>query len=149
MGIFDMFKSKAGGSKSSANPLLESLKSAGFDVTNIEIVNEEGVALLTGEVENGAGLDNMVNFLRRTPGVSKVVNKIKIEDQTRKDIKYQVETKVQFLNVRKGPSTDFQIKGKFANGEEVILVKKINEHWFKVNGKELQGYCHTDFLKPL
>ena len=149
MGIFDIFKSKDNGAKSSKNPLLASLKSAGFDITNLEVDNDEGVVILNGIVENGSGLENMVNFLRRTPGVKKVVNKIKIEDLGDKNIKYRVETKVKFLNVRKGPSTDFQIKGKFATGEEVVLVKMVNEHWYKVKGEQMQGYCHTDFLKKV
>jgi uncharacterized protein YgiM (DUF1202 family) len=149
MGILDIFKKSSGGSSKSGNPLMDSLLSAGFEMKNIDLLNEEGVVRLSGMVDDGTGLDNLVNFLRRTPGVHKVINDIKIEDQTKKEIKYRVETKVKFLNVRKGPSTDFQIKGKFANGDEVILVKKANVSWYKVQNKDLQGYCNTDYLKPV
>lgn len=148
MGLFDVFK-RGSSEQTANNPLMDSLKSAGFDIDGIEVKNEDGVAVLSGKLENGQAIDSMVNFLRRSPGINKVVNQIKVKDVSDQNIRYRVETKANFLNVRKGPSTDFQIKGKIPNGEEVVLIKKANDNWLKVRSNDLEGYCNSDYLKPL
>lgn len=149
MGIFDIFKKSTTETKAQENPLMASLVSAGFDIDGLEIENNEGVVTIAGQIENGSFVNNISNFLQRTPGVQKVINKLEVKDLTDQGLQYEVQTKVRFLNVRKGPNTDYEIIGKFENKEKVLLIKKTTDNWYLVKGQKVEGYCCTDFLKPV
>jgi hypothetical protein len=147
MGLFDAFKKKVEQKSEAVNPLYNALKGANLDIHNLQVVNTNGSVTLTGEVEDGRVIDEATSFLNNQPGVQTIDNKLTIADISAKNIVLKVTTRGSNLNVRKGPSTKNEIVGKYPNGTEVTLVKRINKDWAVVRNNELEGYCHMDYLK--
>ena len=147
MGLFDAFKKKAEEKTEVVNPLYNALKGANLDIYNMQVVNDNGTVTLTGEVEDGRIIDEANTFLNDQPGVQSIDNKLTIADISAKNIVLKVTTRGSNLNVRKGAGTDNEIVGKFPNGTEVTLVKRINKDWGVVRNADLEGYCHMDYLK--
>ncbi|OUN50345.1 bacteriocin [Clostridium perfringens] len=51
-----------------------------------------------------------------------------------------------FLNVRKGPGTDYDSIGQLHQGDKVSIVAK-NGTWYKIKYGSGYGYVHSDFVK--
>ncbi|MFH5972276.1 SH3 domain-containing protein, partial [Clostridium perfringens] len=49
-----------------------------------------------------------------------------------------------FLNVRKGPGTDYDSIGQLHQGDKVSIVAK-NGEWYKISSP-IAGYVHSDFI---
>ncbi|EGT3601814.1 SH3 domain-containing protein, partial [Clostridium perfringens] len=65
------------------------------------------------------------------------------------DISYTATGKVinvqSFLNVRKGPGTNYDSIGQLHQGDKVSIVAK-NGEWYKISSP-IAGYVHKDFIK--
>ena len=65
------------------------------------------------------------------------------------DISYTATGKVinvqSFLNVRKGPGTNYESIGQLHQGDKVSIVAKSGE-WYKISSP-IAGYVHKDFIK--
>jgi len=147
MGLFDAFKKKVEEKSEEINPIYEALKTADLGVDNLQVANNNGTARVSGTVQNGEAIAKVEEFVKSQTGVTGFENAIEIADVSDLNIRYTVATNSSNLNVRKGAGTDFDIVGKFPKGTEVTLVKRINNTWFIVRTEELEGYCHTDYLK--
>jgi hypothetical protein len=146
MGLFDAFKKKVEEKSEEINPLFELVKNANLNIENLQVVNNNGVVKVTGQVQNGEVINTVKTLVTAQNGVSGFENGLDIADVSRLGISYKVVTKSSNLNVRKGPGTDFEIVGKFPKDTEVKLVKRVNNEWFLVRSADLEGHCHTDYL---
>jgi len=69
-------------------------------------------------------------------------------------INYQMTTiqkssvKATALNVRKGPSTTYDVIGKLLNGQAVDVLHKIGD-WVYVKSGDLEGFVHRDYLNGI
>ena len=154
MGLFDAFKKRTEAKTEILNPLYTALEQANFGIQNMQVVNEQGNATVSGSVDDGSILEKVNDFLAAQAGVSTVSNNIEIADISAQGNKCKVVTKGSNLNVRAGASTTDDIVGRYANDSEVLLVRRYNSTWHQVRGKgikgnEVEGYCHTDYLNAL
>lgn len=124
----------------------EFLQSKGVDTTSINIGFENNTFKLNGTVETGEKLEVLNTAVENSGSENPIVNNVELEDFTNKNIVLTVKTKGSNLNARAGAGTDNEIVGKFANGSQVNLVKKIEKDWYLVRNNEVEGYCHTNFL---
>jgi len=122
------------------------LKEGGVDTDSININFENNTFQLSGTVESGKDMELLHSVVTNSGSSSAIVNNVELEDFTPKNILMTVKTRGSNLNVRAGAGTDNEIVGKFANGSQVSLVKKIQEDWYLVRNNEVEGYCHTNFL---
>lgn len=44
-----------------------------------------------------------------------------------------IKTTADYINVRKGPGTDFDVVAKFANNMQIVVVASTDEGWYKTN----------------
>ncbi|MBI1305097.1 MAG: SH3 domain-containing protein [Bacteroidetes bacterium] len=147
MGLFDIFKKKD--STQAEHPLAALIKSEGIEVENLGFSEDNGILHITGMVDNGKDVRRVTNLMKNYDGIRRVINEIDVRDISDQGIKLKVETKVRFLNMRSGPSTDHDIVEKLPNGTEVTLKKRINDNWLMVKSQKSEGYCNSDYLKPL
>lgn len=122
------------------------LQDNGVDTSSISIDFENNTFTLNGTVETGEELENLTTVITNSGSENPIVNNVDLEDFTAKNIMLTVKTKGSNLNVRAGAGTDNEIVGKFPNGAEVNLIKKIQQDWYLVRKNEVEGYCHTNFL---
>ena len=122
------------------------LKEGGVDTNSIKINFENNTFQLSGTVESGADMEILQTVVTNSGSSSAIVNNVELEDFTPKNILMTVKTRGSNLNARAGAGTDNEIVGKFANGSQVNLVKKIEKDWYLVRNNEVEGYCHTNFL---
>lgn len=154
MGLFDSFKKKAVKKTEKLNPLFTALEQANFGIRNMQVVNEEGNVTVSGSVDGGSTLEKVNDFIMAQANVNGVSNNIEVADISAQGKKCKVATKGSNLNVRVGASTTDDIVGRFAKDSEVLLVRRYNSKWHQVRGvgikgKEVEGYCHTDYLNAL
>ena len=122
------------------------IQAGGVDTSAINIQFENNSFNLAGTVETGEQLAKLHDVVTNSGSESTIINNVELEDFTPKNIIMKVKTKGSNLNVRAGAGTDNDIVGKFANGSEVQLVKKVQEDWYLMRNAETEGYCHTNFL---
>ncbi len=122
------------------------LQEKGVDTTSINIGFEDNTFKLNGTVETGEKLQTLNQAVENSGSENPIINNVELEDFTPKNITMKVKTKGSNLNVRAGAGTENDIVGKFANGTEVQLVKKVQEDWYLMRNGETEGYCHTNFL---
>ena len=122
------------------------LQQNGVDTTSINIDFENNTFKLNGTVETGEGLTKLNEVIANSGSENPIINNVELEDFTPKNIVMRVKTKGSNLNVRSGAGTDNEIVGKFANGSEVQLVKRVQEDWYLMRNGEIEGYCHTNYL---
>lgn len=154
MGLFDAFKRKTEKKTKEVNPLYAAIKQANFPIKDMQVVNEQGNATISGWVEDGMLLEQVNDFIAAQPNVELVSNNIEVADISDQGKQCEVMTKGSNLNVRAGASTSDDIVGRFAQGAKVLLVRRYNGTWHQVRGVgikgvEIEGYCHTDYLNPL
>jgi hypothetical protein len=53
------------------------------------------------------------------------------------------------LNLRSGPSSQFNLIGTIKNGEKVTLIEKTNSRWFKIEYNGKIGFLSSKFLTPV
>lgn len=152
MGLFDSIKGEAEKKAKEHNPLHYILTEGGFGVQDPNITNDNGLVTIHGRIENGALRAKIDKLIASQPGVTHVSNQLEVMDISDKNIKMAVSTRGSNLNVRSGAGTQFDIKGKFSNASQVLVVRKMSDQWAIVRGegvdnKLLEGYCHTDYLK--
>lgn len=87
------------------------------------------------------------------PVQAQKLNSVNVESSTYSVTK-TVSTSEGNLNVRKGPGTNYEIIGKFANGTKVQYfgLSDDNAEWCKVSGtsitgKNITGYVNDHFIK--
>ncbi len=148
MGLFDSFKKKVKETSEEINPLHKILTDANLGIDNLQVANANGTVTVTGTAQDGEAIAKMEELLTAN-GVLSVTNKVGIADLSHLGIKYRVTTNSSNLNCRKGPSTDNEIVGKFPKDTIVQLVKKHNATWHRVRNDEIEGFCHTDYLKQV
>ncbi len=154
MGLFDAFKNKAAKKTEEANPLYKALSEANFDIIDMQVVNESGNVTVTGSVDDGSLMEKVNDFLASQPSVVHIDNNIEVVDISGQGKHCKVVTNGSNLNVRVGASTSDDIVGLFSKGSDVLLVRRYNAtgHQVKgvgVKGEEIEGYCHTDYLKEI
>ncbi|MFT5723050.1 MAG: hypothetical protein ACI9JN_000155 [Bacteroidia bacterium] len=154
MGLFDAFKKKVVDKTEKVNPLYAKLDQAGFGIKNMQLLNKGGNVTVSGTVDDGAILEQINEFLSSLPSITNVSNDIEVGDISAQGQKCKVMTKGSNLNARAGASTTDDIVGRFAKDAEVLLVRRYNATWHQVRGvgiqdKEVEGYCHTDYLKAV
>lgn len=125
------------------------LNEAGANTQSINIGFANNSFILSGTVETGEDLTQLNEIIENSGSERTIENNVKLEDFTAKNILLSVVTKGSNLNIRGGAGTNNSIVGKFANGTQVILIKKIKIDWYLVRSNEVEGYCHTNFLKPV
>lgn len=125
------------------------LNEAGANTHSINIDFENTTFILSGTVETGEELSQLNEILANSGSERPIENTVTLEDFTAKNILLRVVTKGSNLNIRGGAGTNNSIVGKFANGIEVTLIKKIKIDWYLVRSNDIEGYCHTNFLKPV
>jgi len=154
MGLFDSFKKKGNKKTEALNPLFTALEKANFGIQDMQVVNDQGNATVSGHIDDGAILEQVNAFLEAQPNVSTISNNIEVSDSSSQGKECKVATTGSNLNVRAGASTTDDIVGRFSQGSEVLLVRRYNSTWHQVRGmgikgKEIEGYCHTDYLNAL
>lgn len=154
MGLFDSFKKKAKKNARALNPLFTALDKANFGIHDMQVVNEQGHATVSGIIDDGAILEKVNAFLEAQPGVQSISNNIEISDISAQGKKCKGATKGSNLNVRAGASTTDDVVGRFSPNAEILLVRRYNSTWHQVRGvgikgKEIEGYSHTDYLHAL
>ncbi len=154
MGLFDAFKNKPAKKTEKVNPLYKALSEANFSITDMQVVNESGNVTITGSVDDGSVMESVNDFLASQPGVSTIDNNIEVADISGQDKHCKVVTNGSNLNVRVGASTSDDIVGRFTKGSDVLLIRRYNATWHQVRGagikgEEIEGYCHTDYLKEI
>lgn len=122
------------------------LQDNGVETSSISIDFENNTFTLNGTVETGEQLETLTSVITNSGSENPIVNNVELEDFTAKNIMLTVKTKGSNLNVRAGAGTDNEIVGKFSNGAQVNLIKKIQQDWYLVRNNEVEGYCHTNFL---
>lgn len=122
------------------------LQERGVDTTSINIDFENNTFKLNGTVETGEKLQMLNEAVENSGSENPIINNVELEDFTPKNITMKVKTKGSNLNVRAGAGTDNEIVGKFPNGTEVQLVKKVQQDWYLMRNGETEGYCHTNYL---
>ena len=60
-----------------------------------------------------------------------------------------VSTSAGGLNVRKSPSTGAAVLASIRKGSYVTLVSKSGSWWYVEYGKNLYGYCHSDYIRQI
>ena len=50
------------------------------------------------------------------------------------------------LNVRSGPSTDYERVGILSGGTKIVVLEKTTDTWFKINYNGLVGYVSAEYL---
>ncbi len=148
MGLFDSFRKKVEKKSEEINPLYTYLKDADLGIHNLQVVDQNGIVTVTGEVQEGQSMER-VNELLAAKNIASLNNNITVADLSDLGIRYTVNTNSSNLNCRKGPSTDQDIVGKFPKGAVVNLVQRHNATWHKVRNEEIEGYCHTDYLSQV
>lgn len=58
---------------------------------------------------------------------------------------YYVNTQ-KALNMRSGPSTDYDIVGLLSSGTEVIVTERTDNGWYKIEFSGMSGYVFADYL---
>jgi len=59
----------------------------------------------------------------------------------------RVTTKVQGLNVRSGPSTNYAIRGSMPKGAKNVKVKYTSGNWAYITSGRLTGYVSLNYLR--
>lgn len=154
MGLFDAFKKKVEKTSEDINPMFNLLKNSGLSIENLDVSQNGGDVTINGTVDNGAIIEKAVEMVKSQAGITNVYSKIDIADLSHLNLKYTVNTQSSNLNVRSGASTDTDVLGKFAKDTQVQLIKKQNDTWFlvkgqSIDGQEIEGFCHTDYLAAL
>jgi hypothetical protein len=67
-------------------------------------------------------------------------------EQTSSASKVNYYTTAENLNVRSGPSTQFEVIGKLPRGALVSMVELHDQTWVKVRYRDLVGYVHKSYL---
>jgi hypothetical protein len=152
MGLFDSFKKKVEKKSAEVNPLYGVLEGADFGINDMQIDNASGNVTISGSVDDGAVLEQINEFITNQAGVNTVSNNIQIADISDQGKKCLVVTRGSNLNVRAGASTSDAVVGRLSKDAEVLLVRRYNAKWHQVKGtglkgEDIEGYCHTDFLK--
>ncbi|MEN8929382.1 MAG: SH3 domain-containing protein [Flavobacteriales bacterium] len=122
------------------------LQAGGVNTAGINVNFENNEFQLSGTVETGEEMETLKGVLTNSGSSSNIVSNVELEDFTAKNVIMTVKTKGSNLNVRAGAGTENDIVGKFANGSQVHLVKKIQKDWYLVRNSEVEGYAHTNFL---
>ena len=149
MGIFDAFKKKVEEKSEEINPIFGVLQNAELGIEDLQVANNAGTIRVSGNVQNGEVLSRVEEIVLAQPGANAIDNAIEIADVSAQNIHLEVETRSSNLNVRQGPGTNHDIVGKFPKGTKVTLVKRINNTWYVVRGNDIEGHCHTDYLKEI
>lgn len=140
------FNNAANEVNSQINDAHSFIQAGGVDTSAINIQFENNTFNLAGTVETGEQLTKLNEVVTNSESESTIINNVELEDFTPKNITMKVKTKGSNLNVRAGAGTDNEIVGKFANGTDVQLVKKVQEDWYLMRNGETEGYCHTNYL---
>ena len=53
----------------------------------------------------------------------------------------------QSVNVRKGPSADYEQLGSLSSGQEVIVTGIADSGWYRINYNDETGYCSNNYLQ--
>lgn len=149
MGLFDEV-TKAVETQQQQNDYNTALSTAGVNVENLKVQDENGILTIIGTVPDMQTAEKAVAALKSQPGVKDVVNLLEMEDLTAQNIKMKIATKESNLNIRKGPGTEYDIVGKAAHGSAVQLIKRMYNNWYYIrtdNGTE--GFCAANFLEQM
>ena len=119
-------------------------QNGGVNTSNININMQGDIYTVGGTVEDWNQLNKLGELIESSG--KRVLNEVELEDLTPKNIEMTVTTKGSNLNVRSGAGTDFDIVGKFSNGNKVKVVRKWQEDWYEVQNDHVKGYCHTNYL---
>ncbi len=125
------------------------IQARGVDTSRMEFQFENNTFHLGGTVETGEQLQKLAEVTTNSGSTSAIVNNVELEDLTPRNIMMKVVTKGSNLNVRGGAGTDHDVVGKFPNGSQVQIVKKPQSDWYHVKSNDVEGYCHTNFLKEI
>ncbi len=119
----------------------------GVNTDGLDINKENDAFRVTGTVGDWEQLGKLNSLIEAAD--TNVVNEVELEDWTAKNVQLKVVTKGSNLNVRSGAGTDNDVVGKFANGANVTLVKKVAADWYEVQDENVKGYCHTNYLEEV
>ena len=133
--------------QSEIDSAIQFLNVAGANTQSIIVDFENNSFTLNGTVESGEELLKLNEVIANSGSHRPINNNVALEDFSAKNILLTVSTRGSNLNVRAGAGTDNEIVGKFANGSQVNLVNKTQSDWYKVRNNEVEGFCHTNFLK--
>ena len=149
MGLFDEV-TKAVETQEQQNDYNAVLTTAGVDVQNLKVQDENGILTVIGTVPDMETAEKAVAALKSQPNVKDVVNLLEMEDLTAQNLKMKIATKESNLNIRKGPGTEYEIVGKAAHGSAVQLIKRMYNNWYYIrtdNG--IEGFCAANFLQEM
>jgi len=130
--------------------LLDTATASG--VSNLQVVEQDGVLHISGDAPTGAIKDNLWNvYDKLDPNFlsGDVVMNVNVAGAI-DGASLKVITEKSNLNIRKGPGTDQPIVGKAAHHETVTLVSKSSDQWWLIRTKDgEEGYAYAQYLEPV
>ncbi|MDK0846632.1 SH3 domain-containing protein [Clostridium perfringens] len=97
----------------------------------------------------GKTFNAIINILKNNPNGGDVDNGGNSGGSSSSDVTYTAAGEVinveSFLNVRKGPGTNYDSIGQLHQGDKVSIVAK-NGEWYKIKYGSGYGYVHKDFI---
>ena len=123
-------------------------KSEGEEVTteegseenaDAEVATEEPITITVTAVE---ALDDEVQAATLATVTFKAINGFSVEDLG--DTTMYAK---QSVNVRKGPSSDYEQLGSLSSGQEVTVTGIADSGWYRIKYNDEDGYCSNNYLQ--
>ena len=104
-----------------------------------EVATEEPITITVTAVE---ALDDEVQAATLATVTFKAINGFSVEDLG--DTTMYAK---QSVNVRKGPSSDYEQLGSLSSGQEVTVTGIADTGWYRINYNDEDGYCSNNYLQ--
>lgn len=104
-----------------------------------EVATEEPITITVTAVES---LDDEVQAATLATVTFKAINGFSVEDLG--DTTMYAK---QSVNVRKGPSSDYEQLGSLSSGQEVTVTGIADSGWYRIKYNDEDGYCSNNYLQ--
>ena len=104
-----------------------------------EVATEEPITITVTAVE---ALDDEVQAATLATVTFKAINGFSVEDLG--DTTMYAK---QSVNVRKGPSSDYEQLGSISSGQEVTVTGIADSGWYRIKYNDEDGYCSNNYLQ--
>ena len=104
-----------------------------------EVATEEPITITVTAVE---ALDDEVQAATLATVTFKAINGFSVEDLG--DTTMYAK---QSVNVRKGPSSDYEQLGSLSSGQEVTVTGIADSGWYRIKYNDEDGYCSNNYLQ--
>ena len=104
-----------------------------------EVATEEPITITVTAVE---ALDDEVQVATLATVTFKAINGFSVEDLG--DTTMYAK---QSVNVRKGPSSDYEQLGSLSSGQEVTVTGIADSGWYRIKYNDEDGYCSNNYLQ--